>query len=397
MHVLHAVRRTYERSRMITNVDEVDQIISILSYGEISWRDTSLAWNVSEYEGIDFVKLPYDSLWHPDFIVANAVNSDFITTDSYVSLFLYHTGRITVHKPMHLRTLCSFDLTYYPFDTQSCDIVFYPFFDDVGLVFEHISLHPMENPFTQSGQWSIRDRKMTPGSYHAGPIIICNVILARSQLYYIMCLIVPMLITSAMTSLVFWIPVEAGEKLSFLVSVFVSNAVFLNFIANTLPKNLNAMPRLALFLLAVNGDCLFAMIATVFIMQKHQQEQKAATMTSRDEERRSRLHHAALDVDAVTNLNQKGEEKVLRENSESGNVILQKELSDADLCRRLKRAVGKAWQSKVTDSSLPAEEDNSKAKAKTSRWHFSAKAWDRIFFVTFHVISIPFYALIFVF
>ena len=35
------------------------------------WRDPRLKWNVSDYNGLDFIVLPVDRIWIPDVIASN--------------------------------------------------------------------------------------------------------------------------------------------------------------------------------------------------------------------------------------------------------------------------------------------------------------------------------------
>jgi hypothetical protein len=50
--------------------------------------------------------------------------------------------------------------------------------------------------------------------------------LRRRTTFYTVCLVLPMVLTSYMNSLVFLLPLGAGEKVSFLVTLSVSTSVF---------------------------------------------------------------------------------------------------------------------------------------------------------------------------
>jgi len=35
------------------------------------WHDYRLAWNTSEYHGIDLIRVPYNTVWLPDIVLEN--------------------------------------------------------------------------------------------------------------------------------------------------------------------------------------------------------------------------------------------------------------------------------------------------------------------------------------
>jgi hypothetical protein len=50
--------------------------------------------------------------------------------------------------------------------------------------------------------------------------------LKRRTIFFTLCLVMPMVVTSYMTSLVFLLPRASGEKISYLVTLSVSTSVF---------------------------------------------------------------------------------------------------------------------------------------------------------------------------
>ena len=53
-----------------------------------------------------------------------------------------------------------------------------------------------------------------------------DVTLKRRTVYYIVCMILPMVMTCYTNSVVFLLPLSNGEKISFLVTIYVSTSVF---------------------------------------------------------------------------------------------------------------------------------------------------------------------------
>ncbi|KAH9500021.1 hypothetical protein Btru_076178 [Bulinus truncatus] len=267
--------------------DELEQSFTSVNYIEMYWKDPNLAWNPEDYAGVNMSSLPYDEMWHPNVLVTNSANEELmLVRPMNDQLTVYSDGSVMLSTPAFLKTTCSLDLTRYPFDAQKCDIIFIPFFEDCEFEIVSAAIKPMPDPFHLRGEWEIQSRNISASYYGEGnlhlPLIKVSLRLSRSPLFYVVSVLAPMLLTSVMTSFVFCIPSGSGEKVSFLVTVFVSNAVFLNFIAGTMPRSMTVsnMPRLTMFLIGVMVESFFALLATLFVIRIYNIEQKEAKVAS---------------------------------------------------------------------------------------------------------------------
>ncbi|XP_046585515.1 neuronal acetylcholine receptor subunit beta-3-like [Haliotis rubra] len=77
-----------------------------------------------------------------------------------------------------------------------------------------------------------------------------------------------MVLLSILNSFVFLLPADSGEKISFLVSIFVTYAVFLNFVSDLIPKS-DRLPRLVVYLVLVQCHSTLCILATLFILNRH--------------------------------------------------------------------------------------------------------------------------------
>ena len=57
----------------VTHLSEPDGTIHIFAPLFLSWRDPSLAWNVTDYENLTHVSVSRDRVWCPDVGLSNAV------------------------------------------------------------------------------------------------------------------------------------------------------------------------------------------------------------------------------------------------------------------------------------------------------------------------------------
>ena len=68
--------------------------------------------------------------------------------------------------------------------------------------------------------------------------------LERRPIFYVMTLLIPCIVLSLLTVVVFLVPPEAGEKISLSISVLLSFIMFLMILADNIPRTSNRMPIL---------------------------------------------------------------------------------------------------------------------------------------------------------
>ncbi|XP_035827285.1 acetylcholine receptor subunit alpha-like [Aplysia californica] len=266
----------YTPRNNINEVIESKQSVSSVVFFNVTWTDEDLAWDVEDYDNITMATAPPDRLWHPEIHVANTLDDLVKVADPYY-LQLSSDGTVQFEVATTLRTTCPFDLTEFPFDTQDCgitmvlkgfDIHVRPSVDDIRII-EDGSLNLI---FTKT-EWTIESSEMDVLTLNnEKPLINLRVTIRRAHLYYTLCVILPVMITSWVSLLVFWIPPDSGEKMSFLVSNFVSLTLYFNFIGDLLPRNFTEAPKMGILFVYICVQCAVAMVITIVVMRKHRQE-----------------------------------------------------------------------------------------------------------------------------
>ncbi|KAH9500026.1 hypothetical protein Btru_076186 [Bulinus truncatus] len=266
---------------VVLSSDDLQQSFTTVSYLEVVWNDPDISWDPLDYDGIESLYFLYDELWDPNILVTNSADYERVLVKPVIDqLYLNHTGEIYMKTPLFIETTCSLDLTIYPFDQQNCEISFLPFFDDCPIAIQTVKFENSTNPFQLKGEWEIIDQTIASANFsadvHGLPSARVTLKIARASLFYIITVIAPMVLTSLLTSFVFLIPPESGEKVSFLVSVFVSNAVFLSFIASTISRSMTVLniPKLTIFLVSVLLESFAALLASLFVIRTYNVEQR---------------------------------------------------------------------------------------------------------------------------
>lgn len=135
---------------------------------------------------------------------------------------------------------CAIDITFFPFDDQTCYITVHSWsFSKYEVNVTHFDDFPVKfYDFVENSVWSIVSTGSSASPESEVDSEVTFILhLRRKPLYYVMNLILPVVLLGVLNLLVFVIPADAGEKMSFAMTVFLSFAVFLSIISMQLPVN----------------------------------------------------------------------------------------------------------------------------------------------------------------
>ncbi|XP_056295198.1 neuronal acetylcholine receptor subunit alpha-3-like [Pseudoliparis swirei] len=268
----------------LIKVDEVNQIMETNLWLRHVWNDYKLKWAPVEYDGIEFIRVPSNKIWRPDIVLYNNAVGDFLVEDKTKALLKFD-GTITWIPPAIFKSSCPMDITYFPFDYQNCSMKFGSWtYDkakiDLVLIGSKVNL----KDFWESGEWEIID---VPGYKHdikyncceeIYPDITYSFYIRRLPLFYTINLIIPCLLISFLTVLVFYLPSDCGEKVTLCISVMLSLTVFLLVITETIPSTSLVIPLIGEYLLFTMIFVTLSIVITVFVLNVHYRTPMTHTM-----------------------------------------------------------------------------------------------------------------------
>lgn len=256
----------YLEPLQLISVDEVEQTIHLSHIVDIRWVDPNLIWNPALYGNISEIEMETSAVWNPKLALPKSITDGIVTLPEHVTLT--SNGHLVSSFSGYANSLCQLDLTYFPFDQHTCTIVFMGD-NSFRLLPDNTRRHvDVAMFFKHGGEWHLDPR----GCFSKDGVstyIECFLFIHRRSSFYVTNLIVPMVFTSAMTLTVFWIPAESGEKISFLVSVFVSTSVFLNYIVETIPRSMGSLPHINALLVFVVIKVIVATAATTVVLRRY--------------------------------------------------------------------------------------------------------------------------------
>ena len=107
----------------LINFDAKSETLQTLMWTEGCWNDYNVAWDPAQYGNLEIVRLYQDDIWTPDLVPYNDIGG--FDTQKYkyqIPLRGWSDGRVCWNFPTIMNTICSLDVTDFPFDKQTCQI-----------------------------------------------------------------------------------------------------------------------------------------------------------------------------------------------------------------------------------------------------------------------------------
>lgn len=172
-----------------------------------------------------------------------------------------------------LQSSCTIDVTYFPFDQQTCIMKFGSWTfngDQVSLALYNNKNFVDLSDYWKSGTWDIIEvpayLNIYEGPHPTETDITFYIIIRRKTLFYTVNLILPTVLISFLCVLVFYLPAEAGEKVTLGISILLSLVVFLLLVSKILPPTSLVLPLIAKYLLFTFIMNTVSILVTVIII-----------------------------------------------------------------------------------------------------------------------------------
>ncbi|KAM8822851.1 acetylcholine receptor subunit delta [Spinachia spinachia] len=253
----------------LISLKEVDETLLTNVWIDHTWTDYRLSWNVTEFDGIDMLRLPTNMVWLPEIVLENNNDAQFQVA-YYSNVLVDSTGLCYWLPPAIFRSSCSINVNYFPFDWQNCTLKFTSLTynakeirmllkeeaDDNNNNYrvEWIIIDPAS--FTENGEWEINHRPAKRNTYKHIPMesnkhqdITFYLVISRKPLFYIVNIIIPCVLISFLASLVYYLPADSGEKMTLSISVLLAQSVFLLLISQRLPETSMSVPLIVKYLM----------------------------------------------------------------------------------------------------------------------------------------------------
>ncbi|XP_060588619.1 acetylcholine receptor subunit gamma-like [Ruditapes philippinarum] len=246
----------------IISFDEQEESLTTAGYLRIMWKDRSLVWQTSQYNGVAMMFVPQDDIWKPDISLRNSFSTFTGLGSSYQNVIVENDGTVYWDPFQVMKSTCSVDITYYPYDTQQCTIKLIAWSylkSDVNLLSQSGII---KSHYSESSTW-----KLVKSTFQADNSEVASIsytlMLERKPRFYVFNMILPVILLSILNLFTFVLPLSSGERASYGITVFLALVVFLTIVAAEFPKNSDTTSHLAVWLILMVSISTLAVILTI--------------------------------------------------------------------------------------------------------------------------------------
>ncbi|XP_034968079.2 neuronal acetylcholine receptor subunit beta-4 [Zootoca vivipara] len=256
----------------LINVNEREQIMTTNVWLNQEWTDYRLAWEPSEYEGINKLRIPAKKVWLPDIVLYNNADGTY-EVSVYTNVIVKNNGSMLWLPPAIYKSACKIEVKHFPFDQQNCTLKFRSWTYDhteIDMILKTGSASM--DDFTPSGEWDI---VALPGRRTENPLdpnyvdVTYDFIIRRKPLFYTINLIIPCVLITSLAILVFYLPSDCGEKMTLCISVLLALTVFLLLISKIVPPTSLDVPLIGKYLMFTMVLVTFSIVTSVCVLNVH--------------------------------------------------------------------------------------------------------------------------------
>lgn len=258
----------------IPEVDDVKGVITLVAATACTWYDERMLWNPSDYGGISKILILMDEVWTPSISLGTPV--EFATLGSSRSHVTFFSNGLAYFYPGDvLKSSCTFNMKFWPFDKQVCSTAFFPLdylLDQV--VFNTPNALVNTDFLMPNSEWTLEGTESYIDNSYGFSLARFQLKLKRQSMFYVLTLILPLAGIGALAGLIFILPSESGERMSYAVTITLALAVFLTVVTTEMPKTSEPISLLCVFIFYGVMVSVFGTVVAVLSLAIYHRDEK---------------------------------------------------------------------------------------------------------------------------
>ncbi|KAA3682145.1 nicotinic acetylcholine receptor, invertebrate [Paragonimus westermani] len=284
----------------IMDMDEKNQVLSAIIWLDQTWTDYHFRWDANDFGNITTINLPPNRVWKPDLLLYNSASDKFDQVFPS-NVVVKNTGELNWIPPGMFHSFCTIHVIWFPFDSQSmsspcfchqsCSLKFGTWSyqgnavdlklkcDDIDQDNECDFSNVVDlSAYTAHSEWALESATVKRNQDNYGTAdqtyidITIHVHMQRRALYYVFNIIVPCMIMSVMSLLVFTLPPDANEKIVLGVTTLLSLTMLLQLVGDKLPQTSAGNPvlgRSVLYFTCTIVLCSMSLVFAIVLLNCH--------------------------------------------------------------------------------------------------------------------------------
>ncbi|XP_060555395.1 acetylcholine receptor subunit beta-like [Ruditapes philippinarum] len=225
------------RLASVVEFDTTGQRFGVMGYFYITWIDDVIKWNPTLYGGTTNMKLPLSKIWFPPLVIGLTYSgSESIGKVDKDRVTVTADGTVTWAPDGIYKFMCKVSVRYYPFDTQTCELILYVSDEDVTSV--NFSGHEVKvGEFMENSEWYLLEVSSKTMELFNTSFVYNYIKVKRRAEFTVYTMILPLFTLALLNVFTFLVPIESGEKGSLAITLFLAYGFFITITRDSLPHN----------------------------------------------------------------------------------------------------------------------------------------------------------------
>ncbi|WAR24916.1 ACHB3-like protein [Mya arenaria] len=256
---LHIAASFYLTS--LIDMDELTGQMVTVGYFKLTWLDTRLMWRPQDFGGTASIFVSSTKIWVPTMTMGNPSLQVSTLNSAICPVRVLFNGTVIWAPGDVFHSRCEFNIYKYPFDNQTCFLSFivWPYMaEEIAFV---ASEKNVSMPFyNENGEWALVQTSVDVQERYSMSIVFFTFSFRRLSEFFVVNVILPCVLLCLCNCLVFLIPLESGERISYTITVLLSFAVLMTLVSDNIPKTSAPMSLLCYYLFLLFFGSVLAMI-----------------------------------------------------------------------------------------------------------------------------------------
>ncbi|KAK6962928.1 neuronal acetylcholine receptor subunit beta-3 [Biomphalaria glabrata] len=268
----------------IEDLDESTDTFSASMFIVQMWNDPRLKWNISEFGGVRNVRLPANKLWVPDLVLYNVAHRSPPQSLYEETVTVTSDGSIVWVPMLTLHSTCPMDLRDFPYDVQTCSLVFGSWMHtswemNVTFISKKTEMDVVLNEEDSSylvhphPQWELVNNKahakLSSKKYECCPqpftLITVSVQLKRRPQFYRYLTVGPAAILGLLVPVIYLVPAPRHDKMLFGLLLLLCLTVLLAILQQAIPFDHGSLPKICSFYLGTMILTCMSIVTSVIV------------------------------------------------------------------------------------------------------------------------------------
>nr|KAG5707320.1 hypothetical protein BaRGS_000094 [Batillaria attramentaria] len=166
-------------------------------------------------------------IWRARVMVSNSLQDRDIFKDAHAPVFLFSDGSTRWYPGGIFFTSCVMTVTVFPFDSHDCSLSFISIgFYAEELVFEPVNPEANLRGYSHNGEWELTSTSVSPLQIPVADETFSGfkvtLRLTRRPWFFLLNVVMPIMLLSLLNFMVFVLPNDCGEKVTFGTTILLS-------------------------------------------------------------------------------------------------------------------------------------------------------------------------------